>query len=185
MLVYSDLFTNDEVISDSYKQQDPFGDSKLRNVAFEVISKKVMKGNEDFGISANVDEDAEEGATAGGEGDAGGEQVIDIVDAFDLKGYDMSKNDFKTYAKAYIGKVISALKEKEDNEKEVEEFKRGIQLLIKKILEEWDNCEIYFSRSYLEFYCENEAMPIIGYYKGEEISPRFVFIRSGLREVKC
>ena len=48
--------------------------------------QRVSKGGEDFGVAANVDEDAGEGATADG-GEAA-EMVIDIVDGFKVSAAD-------------------------------------------------------------------------------------------------
>lgn len=39
MKVFKDVFTNDEVCSDSYVQQDPFEVPEFREIAFEVKIK--------------------------------------------------------------------------------------------------------------------------------------------------
>lgn len=181
MLVYTDVFTNDEVISDSYKQQAPFSQSDLADVAFEVESRRVTKGDEDYGISANVDEDAGEGATA--EGGADASTVIDIVDKFALEEYSMKKNDFKAYIKGYMGHLMKYLEA--NSVDRVSIFKAGIAGLVKKVLEEWDSVEVYMCPNYCDYAPESKAMPIIAYYKGEETSPRFIFMKDGLKEMKC
>lgn len=181
MLVYTDVFTNDEVISDSYKQVSPFELESLADVAFEVESRRVTKGDEDFGISANVDEDAGEGAT----GEAGGDAVtvIDVVDKFTLEEYSMQKNEFKAYIKGYMMNLMKYLEANHPDR--VNALKTGVAGLVKKVLEEWDSVEIYMCTNYADYASENKAMPIIAYYKGEETSPRFIFMKDGLKEVKC
>lgn len=181
MLVYTDIFTDDEVISDSYKQCAPFDQPNLSDAAFEVESRRITKGDEDYGISANVDEDAAEGATGENCNDVA--TVIDIVDKFSLQEYTMTKGDFKAYIKGYMGHLMKKLGAERPDRLAV--FKDGVANLVKKVLEEWDTVELYMGTNYMEYAPEHKALPIIGYYKGEETSPRFIFMKDGLREIKC
>ncbi|CRH00559.1 histamine-releasing factor, putative [Plasmodium relictum] len=170
MKVYKDVFTNDEVCSDSYIQEDPFGISEFRNIAFEVKSNKRIKGNEDYGIADNSEE-AQEGMGADVE------HVIDIVDSFQLTSTSFSKKEYSTYIKNYMQKVVKYLEEKKPDRVEV--FKTQAQPFIKHILTNFSDFEFYMGES-----LDMEAGLIYSYYKGEELTPRFVYISDGLYEEK-
>ncbi|KAI4839712.1 translationally-controlled tumor-like protein [Plasmodium brasilianum] len=170
MKVYKDVFTNDEVCSDSYVQEDPFGVAEFRDIAFEVKSNKRVKGNEDYGIADNSEEAAD------GMG-ADVEQVIDIVDSFQLTSTSLSKKEFSVYIKNYMQKILKYLEEKKPDRAEV--FKTKAQPFIKHILTNFDDFEFYMGES-----LDMEAGLTYSYYKGEEITPRFVYISDGLYEEK-
>ncbi|CAD51474.1 hypothetical protein PFAG_00963 [Plasmodium falciparum Santa Lucia] len=170
MKVFKDVFTNDEVCSDSYVQQDPFEVPEFREIAFEVKSNKRIKGNEDYGIADNS-EDAVEGMGADVE------HVIDIVDSFQLTSTAFSKKEYSAYIKNYMQKVAKYLEEKKPDRVEI--FKTKAQPFIKHILTNFDDFEFYMGES-----LDMEAGIIYSYYKGEEITPRFVYISDGLFEEK-
>eukprot|EP00914_Ancora_sagittata_P014638 GHVO01028682.1.p2 GENE.GHVO01028682.1~~GHVO01028682.1.p2 ORF type:complete len:182 (+),score=42.97 GHVO01028682.1:748-1293(+) len=180
MKVYKDIFSNDEMISDSYVQLAPFEKDELLDVAFEVVSRRVKKGGEDFGISANVDEDAEEGAV--GDASQNSETVIDVTDAFKMQPTSFSKKEFGAYVKAYMGHVKAKLAE--TNPDRVTPFISGAQTLIKEILGKFDEFEFYFGESGFEHLDDCQAALVFSYYKGEEETPRFIFIKDGLVEEK-
>ncbi|CAD2094841.1 translationally-controlled tumor protein homolog, putative [Plasmodium vinckei brucechwatti] len=170
MKVYKDIFTNDEVCSDSYNQEDPFGNAEFREIAFEVKSNKRIKGNDDYGIADNS-EDAVEGMGADVE------HVIDIVDSFQLTSTSLSKKEYSAYIKNFMQRILKHLEEKKPDRVDI--FKTKAQPLIKHILTNFDDFEFYMGES-----LDMEAGLIYSYYKGEEITPRFVYISDGLFEEK-
>lgn len=174
MKVYKDVFTNDELCSDSYAQEDPFGNPDFRSVAFEVKSSKRVKGAEDYGIADNSEENPEGGMMNDG---TDVEQVIDIVDSFQLKPTSLTKKEYSAYIKNYMQKVVKYLEEKKPER--VETFKSNAQPLIKHILSNFDDFEFYLGESF-----DTDAALVHSYYKGEEIAPRFVYILDGLYEEK-
>eukprot|EP00921_Rhytidocystis_pertsovi_P024840 GHVQ01040010.1.p1 GENE.GHVQ01040010.1~~GHVQ01040010.1.p1 ORF type:complete len:178 (-),score=23.44 GHVQ01040010.1:37-570(-) len=176
MLVYKDVFTGDEVCSESYPPLSPYDDASFKDIAFEVLSKRVEKGGEDFGIANNVDADAEAG-TALGEGADGKETVIDVVDSFKLVECPMGKKDFQAYIRGYMLRLKGHL-EKSKPER-VEKFMSGAQALVKKILSEFDEYSFYMGES-----MDAEAGLVISHYVGEEFAPRFIYMIDGLREEK-
>ncbi|KAK2197249.1 bifunctional Translationally controlled tumor protein (TCTP) domain/Translationally controlled tumor protein/Mss4-like superfamily/Mss4-translationally controlled tumor-associated TCTP [Babesia duncani] len=170
MLVYKDLYSGDELCSDAYEQLPPFENAELSGVAFEVKSSKVAKGNEDYGIACN-DEDGEgEGAV-----DAGVEMVIDIVEAFRLSSTSMTKAEYTAYIKKYMKRVATSLSS--SNPDRVDKFKEDIQKFVKHVLSNFDDFEFYLGESF-----DLEAGLVYAYYKGEEISPRLIYLKDGLVE---
>ncbi|GAW81447.1 translationally controlled tumor protein [Plasmodium gonderi] len=170
MKVYKDVFTNDEVCSDSYNQEHPFGNADFGEIAFEVKSNKRIKGNDDYGIADNSEE-----AVDGMGADV--EQVIDIVDSFQLTSTSLSKKEYSVYIKNYMQKILKYLEEKKADRVEI--FKSKAQPLIKHILTNFDDFEFYMGES-----LDMDAGLIYSYYKGEEVTPRFVYITDGLYEEK-
>eukprot|EP00917_Polyrhabdina_sp_WS-2016_P025394 GHVP01054736.1.p1 GENE.GHVP01054736.1~~GHVP01054736.1.p1 ORF type:complete len:182 (+),score=50.36 GHVP01054736.1:942-1487(+) len=180
MLIYLDRFTRDEIVSDSYKQEAPFGKEELSDVAFEIMAKRTKKGAEDYGISANVDEDAEEGATA--DGGAGGEEVVDLLDKFDLSEFPLSKKDFVSFIKKMMKHVKSDLEEK--SPERVEAFTTGAQELVKELLSKFDEFTFYMGPSGLNEFEDGKCTLVASYYKDEETAPRLIYIKDTFIEEK-
>ncbi|GIX66225.1 histamine-releasing factor [Babesia caballi] len=172
MLVYKDLFTGDEVCSDAYNHLNPFDNAELANVAFEVKSAKVAKGNEDYGIACNDDE---EGGSSGPAADPGVEMVIDVVDAFRLQETPFTKAEYTSYIKKYIKRVATHLEENAPDR--VAAFKEDIQKFVKHVLGNFGDFEFYIGES-----LDLEAGLVYAYYNGEEVAPRLVYIKEALVE---
>jgi len=175
MKVYQDLFTGDELISDSYAQLAPFGDEGLLDVAFEVKSKKIAKGEENFGIAHNLDEDAEGDAAEGG--DTAVETVVDVVDKFKYSSTSYTKADFLNYIKQYSVRVKEHLSKTHPDR--VSKFQDGMKALAPKLVAKISDADFYFAES-----MDGEAQLIYSYYNEEEEAPRFIYIRDGLKEVR-
>ncbi|VWU48843.1 translationally-controlled tumor protein homolog [Hepatocystis sp. ex Piliocolobus tephrosceles] len=170
MKVYKDVFTNDEVCSDSYIQSSPFEMDELKEIAFEVKSNKRAKDSDDFGIADNSEEATNEMGT-----DV--EYVIDIVDSFKLTSTNLDKKEYNTYIKNYMQRMLKYLQEK--NPDRVAVFKQQAQTFVKHVLSNFNEFEFYMGES-----LDMEAGLIYSYYKGEELTPRFVYISDGLIEEK-
>ena len=163
MKVWIDVFSGDEMVSDSYKSQLIFNDACL-----EVQAKYITKGNEKIDIGGD-DQDEEE---------AEGETVINVVDAHQLQETQLSKKDFMTMVKAYLKKVVAHLKEK-GKEDRVPEFQKGATEMIKFIVGKYDEMMIFTGSSY-----DTEAGLAFSYTKDGETEPVFLFFVDGMREQK-
>ncbi|KAK1442123.1 hypothetical protein BgAZ_401530 [Babesia gibsoni] len=172
MLVYKDLFTGDEVCSDAYAHLDPFDKAEFAEVAFEVKASKVAKGNEDYGIACNDDE---EGGGAPAAVDPSVEMVIDIVDAFRLQETPFTKAEYTGYIKKYIKRVTAHLEE--HNADRVARFKEDIQKFVKHVLANFGDFEFYIGES-----LDLESGLVYAYYNGEEVAPRLVYLKDCLTE---
>jgi len=101
MIIYTDAFNNEEIISDSYELKWLFD-----NCACEYDSKYIVKGGEEFDIGC--------GNSFGGAGEEEGAddqkvKVLDVVDSFQYQSTSFGKNDFVTYVKGYMKKVLEHL----------------------------------------------------------------------------
>jgi len=179
--VFIDIESSGEVVSDAYKFTAPFDNDDFKAVAFEVPSSYIKVGSEDFGISANVDEDAGEGATAEG-GDSDAKRVIDVVHTFALEQSPIlgDKATFKGFIAGYMKNVLLP----KVPESDVAAFKANATKLIQKMLVEFGNAEIYVPETAAEMEDPTLAIPIYAYWKDGEDAPRFIFFKHALKEVK-
>eukprot|EP01092_Planopodium_desertum_P012358 TRINITY_DN5806_c0_g2_i1.p2 TRINITY_DN5806_c0_g2~~TRINITY_DN5806_c0_g2_i1.p2 ORF type:complete len:148 (-),score=59.58 TRINITY_DN5806_c0_g2_i1:46-489(-) len=83
MIVYKDIFTDDEFGSDAFKMKE------VEDVAYELEAKFLTK-----------------------EVDGESVTVIDVVDAHELQRVTLEKKDFVTYIKGFMKKLSDHLKEK-------------------------------------------------------------------------
>jgi hypothetical protein len=104
MKLYTDAFTDVEVLSDSYKIVLEYED-----VIGKVKSRMVVKTEDDVDIGCG-------NAFGGAEEEAGGNanlpKVIDLVDGFNYQDTSFDQAGFEKYFKAYMKKVLGYLKEK-------------------------------------------------------------------------
>eukprot|EP00920_Eleutheroschizon_duboscqi_P007086 GHVT01016366.1.p1 GENE.GHVT01016366.1~~GHVT01016366.1.p1 ORF type:complete len:140 (+),score=30.96 GHVT01016366.1:399-818(+) len=138
-------------------------------MAFEVKSKRRVKGAENFGIEDNSEE-------GGGLTDTF-DTVVDVIDAFGLVESGFTKADFGIYIKGYMARIKEHLTEK--HPERVEKFISGAQTLVKKVLADFNDFDFYMGTS-----MDAKGQIVFSYYEGEEEAPRFIFIRDGLKEEK-
>jgi hypothetical protein len=171
MLVWIDLFSGDEMTSDSYKYRLIHGDACL-----EVDAKYItVGGNDDIDIGAG---NAFGGAEEEAGGDDGGETAINIVHAHKLQEATLSKKDTMAMLKAYLKRVVGLLKEK-NKEDRVPGFKAGATEMIKFIMEKFDEMQIFSGENY-----DMEAGLAFSYTKEGAEEPTFMFFNDGLKEEK-
>eukprot|EP01054_Gregarina_sp_Poly1_P000159 Gregarina_sp_Poly_1__158@NODE_1035_length_5289_cov_139_924933_g719_i0_p3_GENE_NODE_1035_length_5289_cov_139_924933_g719_i0NODE_1035_length_5289_cov_139_924933_g719_i0_p3_ORF_typecomplete_len180_score37_96TCTP/PF00838_17/7_9e29_NODE_1035_length_5289_cov_139_924933_g719_i043064845 len=175
--VYTDKRAAKDVCSDAFQALAPFGNDKYKSVAFEVKTRMRVKGGEDYGIAHNDDEDGEGGAG----GDATVEKVVDLIDAFQLcpAGLD-DKKLFTSYVSNYVKKVLTPEMKAEN----VDEWKSAIQGLVKEMLTNFKDADIYFCEAAHEVDDPTLVMPLYAYWKEGEEAPRFIFFKDGLKTTK-
>lgn len=170
MKVYFDVFSNDELISDSYPTSLEHGD-----VIMEVQSRMVVKGSDDVDIGR--------GNEFGGGGedeavDTVSERVNDIVDSFSLQETSFTKKEYVTILKAYMQKLKKHLEAQGSDR--VNPFMQGATAFAKWVVANFDEFKFYTGSSY-----DQEAMIVLSYYKNPaDEAPKFLFIKDGLREEK-
>merc|ERR1719313_945110 len=163
MIVWKDVFSGDEMCSDSYKSQLIYGDACL-----EVKAKFVTKGSDFVAVAA--DDEAPD--------DEEGETVINIVDAHKLNEMTLSKKDTMAMLKAYLKKMVGWLK---DNGKEdrVDGFKAGATEFIKFVMGKFDEMQIFVGES-----MDTEASLCFAYTKDGETDPTFLYFNDGYTQEK-
>ncbi|KAK4415419.1 Translationally-controlled tumor protein [Sesamum alatum] len=157
MLVYQDLLTSDERLSNYFPYKE------VENGAlWEVEGKWVVKGAIDVDIGANP-------SVEGGEDDEGFDdqvvKLVDIVDTFRLQEQPhFNKKQFVAYIKKYI-KLLSA---KLEGEKQ-EEFKKTIKGATKYLLSKIKDLQFFVGES-----MGNDSTLVFAYYKEGDVDPTFI-----------
>ena len=168
MLVYQDLLTGDELLSDSFPYRE------IENgILWEVDGKWVVQGAIDVDIGANP-------SAAGGGDDEGVDdqavKVVDIVDTFRLQEQPpFDKKQFVTLMKRYIKNLSAKL----DAEKQ-EEFKKNIEGATKYLLGKLKDLQFFVGES-----MHDDGGLVFAYYKDGATDPTFLYFSHGLKEVKC
>ncbi|XP_022135588.1 translationally-controlled tumor protein homolog [Momordica charantia] len=168
MLVYQDLLTGDELLSDSFPYKE------IENgILWEVEGKWVVQGAVDVDIGANP---SAEGADADEGVDDQAVKVVDIVDTFRLQEQPpFDKKQFVTYMKRYIKLLTPKL----DAEKQ-ELFKKHIQDATKYLLSKISDLQFFVGEG-----MHDDGTMVFAYYKEGATDPTFIYIAYGLKEVKC
>ncbi|CAG9329875.1 unnamed protein product [Blepharisma stoltei] len=170
MKVYFDVFSNDEVLSDSYPITVEHED-----VVLEVASRVIVKGNEQFDIGrgnefgGGAEEEAVEDTA---------ERVNEIIAAFNLQEVPFTKKEYTVYIRGYMQRLKKHLEE--SNPDRVATFMAGASAFVKRVLANFNEFKFYVGSSY-----DQTAGVILSYFKEESNeAPHFLYIRDGLREEK-
>ncbi|XP_058743345.1 translationally-controlled tumor protein homolog [Vicia villosa] len=168
MLVYQDLLTGDELLSDSFPYKE------IENgLLWEVEGKWVVQGAVDVDIGANPS------AEGGGEDEGVDDQavkVVDIVDTFRLQEQPaFDKKQFVNFMKRYI-KLLTPKLEAEKQEI----FKKHVEGATKFLLPKLKDLQFFVGES-----MHDDGSLVFAYYKDGATDPTFIYFAYGLKEIKC
>ncbi|KAM0951132.1 putative translationally controlled tumor protein [Dioscorea sansibarensis] len=168
MLVYQDLVTGDELLSDSF----PYIEIE-KGMLWEVEGKWVVQGAVEVNIGANP---SAEGAEEDEGVDDQAVKVVDIVDTFRLQEQPaFDKKQFVTYMKRFIKLLTPKLEpEKQD------EFKKHIEGATKYLLGKLKDLQFFVGES-----MHDDGSMVFAYYKEGATNPTFIYFAYSLKEVKC
>ncbi|XWS14091.1 hypothetical protein CRYUN_Cryun36dG0093200 [Craigia yunnanensis] len=168
MLVYQDLLSGDELLSDSFPYKE------IENgMLWEVEGKWVVQGAVDVDIGANP---SAEGADADEGVDDQAVKVVDIVDTFRLQ--EQPPFDKKQFV-AFIKKFIKNLTPKLDAEN-AENFKKHVEGATKFLLSKIKDLQFFVGES-----MHDDGCLVFAYYKEGAVDPTFLYFAYALKEVKC
>ena len=170
MKVYFDVFSNDEMISDSYPFTLEYNDAIMI-----VPSRMIVKGGENVDIGRGNE-------FGGGDEDEAldpnVERVNEIVNGFSLQETSFTKKEFVQLIKAYLQKLRKHITE--NNPERVQGFMEGASAFVKWAVSTFDEFKFYTGSNY-----DITAMIVLSYYKiPEDEAPHFLFMKDGLREEK-
>ncbi|KAG7005260.1 translationally-controlled tumor protein [Physcia stellaris] len=178
MIIYKDIVTGDEIISDSYDMKE------VDDTVYEVNCKKIVRGGDNFDIGANPSAEEQDEALEEGQ-----KQVIDVVDAFRLNFYGdeesgtralTSKKDFMSQFKGYLKKVIGKLKEGGADEAKIKDFQTKVQsYYTSKIAPNFQDFDFYLGES-----MDPDGMVILLNYREDGMTPYVTIWKDGLTEMK-
>lgn len=136
MLVFQDVFTNDEVMSDIFPFELAYNDVIMK--VKSQYKKKEDVGNVDIGCGNAFGGGEEE---QGGDGDVAAEKVIDVVYNANLAETSFSKGDFMAYIKSFLKNLKTYLEENGKKDR-VEGFQKGAQEFIKFVVSKFEEFEL-------------------------------------------
>jgi len=170
MLIYKDIFSDDELFSDSYPMK------LVDDLYYEVEGKNVS-------LSNDIDEALIGGnkAAEGGEEEEGVDASvvtgINIVLTHKLVETGFSKDAFKDWLKSYMKELKLKVEAKDANR--VKPFMAGMQTWAKGVLSNFDEYRFYLSE-----HMSPEGMVILQGYREDQTTPYFIFFKDGLVEEK-
>ncbi|QDS77591.1 hypothetical protein FKW77_001800 [Venturia effusa] len=168
MIIYKDILTDDEIISDSYDLKEVDG------VVYEANCSRITIGAENIDIGANAS--AEE-ATEEVEDTA--QTVIDVVHSFRLNETQFDKKGYLSYLKGYMKKVKEALKAKGADEATIKDFETKAGAYAKKIIGNFKDYEFLIGEK-----MDPDGMVILLNYREDGVTPFVTVWKHGLTEMK-
>ncbi|ODV78189.1 translationally controlled tumor protein [Suhomyces tanzawaensis NRRL Y-17324] len=167
MLIYKDIFTDDELLSDAYDLTEVDG------VILEADCAMVKVGDGDIDIGANPSaEDAEEAL------EDGTETVNNVVHSFRLQQTQFDKKSFLGYIKGYMKKVKAHLAEKDPEA--VETFEKGAATYVKKVIGSFNDWDFYTGES-----MDPDGMIVLLNYREDGTTPYVAIWKHAVSQYKC
>ncbi|KAH8815743.1 translationally controlled tumor protein [Xylogone sp. PMI_703] len=168
MIIYKDIITGDEIISDSYDLKE------IDDAVYEADCAMITLGAVDVDTGANAsaeeaDETLEDGAT----------QVNNVVHSFRLQSTSFDKKSYLSHLKTYMKKVKEALKEKGADEAKITAFEKGAQAYAKKIVANFKDYDFYIGES-----MDPDGMVVLMNYREDGVTPYITVWKYGLDEMK-
>ncbi|KAF8743207.1 TCTP family, partial [Rhizoctonia solani] len=166
MLLFKDVLSGDEIISDAYKLKE------VDDVVYEVDCSMIVVKDGDVDIGANPSAEEQEEAL-----EDGAKQVNNVVYSFKLQSTSFDKKSYLTYLKGYMKAVKTHLSTTKPDR--VEAFEKGAQAYAKKIVANFKDFEFYTGES-----MNADGLVLLLNYREDGITPYFIIWKDGLKEEK-
>jgi len=168
MIIFKDILTDDEIISDSYDLKE------IDGTVYEVDCAMITLGAVEVNTGANASaEEADEGV------EDGAVQVNNVVNSFRLNSTSFDKKSYLLHLKGYMKKVKEALKTKGASEETITAFEKGAQAYAKKIVANFKDYDFYIGES-----MDPDGMVILMNYREDGTTPYVTVWKHGLVEMK-
>ncbi|KAK4106853.1 translationally controlled tumor-associated [Parathielavia hyrcaniae] len=176
MLIYKDIISDDEIISDSYDLKEVDG------VVYEADCAMITEGGvtvdyasppgTDIGANASAEEadEALEDTTV---------KVNNIIHSFRLQSTSYDKKSYLLHLKSYMKTVKAKLQEAGKSEEEVKDFETKAQGFAKKVIGSFKDWEFYTGES-----MNADAMVVLLNYREDGVTPYVVVWKHGVKEMK-
>ncbi|AOA62081.1 Ribosome associating protein [Komagataella phaffii CBS 7435] len=166
MIIYKDIISGDELLSDAYDVKEVGG------VVYEADCQMVTVGSGDVDIGANPS--AEEG---GEDLEDGAQTVNNVVYSFRLAETQFDKKSFMVYIKGYMKRIRAHLTENAPDQ--VEAFEKGASAYAKKILSSFGDWDFYTGES-----MDPDGMIVLLNYREDGVTPYVSIWKHGVKEEK-
>jgi hypothetical protein len=168
MIIYKDILTGDTLLSDAYKVIDVPG-SVLWEVNCNWVKRRADDGFERANPSTETGDDDDDGDF---------EMVLDIQEDFALYRIEhLPRGEYRREVKSYLRTLNSKLAENGVSEEEVEEFQAGAVAALEKILDNYDDYEVFTGAS-----MDRNAMYVLIGHRQDGKTPFATIWKDGLVE---
>jgi len=172
MIVYKDLLSGDEMLSDAFKLE-PVKDSEGNEIPGLMMCQSLMIRKSDDDIDTGCGNEfggAEEDAGV----DSSVQMVNNIIDGFQYTETQIgSANDFKSWIKEYMNAVVLKLREKGKAKEEIQAFKATAPAIAKFFLQNFKDVQFFLGPSFCP-----ESM-VFSIYPEGATTPNFYYIMGG------
>jgi len=168
MIIYKDIITGDEIISDSYDLKE------VDDAVYEIDCQMITLGAVEVNTGANASaEEADEGV------EDGAQQVNNVVNSFRLQSTQFDKKSYLSHLKGYMKKVKEAMKAAGADDAKVSAFEKGAQGYAKKIIGNFKDYDFYVGES-----MDPDGMVVLMNYREDGVTPFVTVWKYGLTEMK-
>ncbi|KAL1844665.1 hypothetical protein VTK73DRAFT_2069 [Phialemonium thermophilum] len=170
MIIYKDIFTGDELLSDSYDLKERDG------LFYETDCAMITVGAVQVDTGANASaEEADEGT------DDQERKVIDVVESFRLQETFHDKKSLKQFLNGYLKNLKTKLIENGKSEDEVKAFlKSALEFYTNNVLNKMNDWQFFKG----ETDHENEGNLVLLNYREDGVTPYVLVLKAGLKEEK-
>jgi len=178
MLIYKDVFSGDELCSDSFPMK------LVDGIVFEFTGKFVARKDGDV-VLAGSNPSAEEADEGGEEQVAKGIDIVLNHSLVEMTDVYSNLSTFKEWVKEYMKKLATRLQADGKSEGEITEFKKKMQAWVGGLIKKERFKELQFYAG-----CGEEASEgQLGIMEWRDVNgtqlPVFMLIKAGLEEEKC
>lgn len=173
MIVYRDIISGDEMLSDAFKLEEVFDaeGNKIEGL-MSCESKNITKGGGDVDIGC--------GNSFGGTGEDEGvdntaETVNNVVDGFQYTETQIgTAMDFKNWIKEYMNAVVLKLRAAGKPKEDIQKFKATAPEIAKFFIKQFSDVQFYLGPAF------NPETMVFSIYKEGALTPSFYYIMGGL-----
>ncbi|OBT64081.1 hypothetical protein VE03_06681 [Pseudogymnoascus sp. 23342-1-I1] len=164
MIIFTDIISGDEIISDSFEPKEVDG------IVYEVDCAMITLGAVEVNTGANASaEEAEEGV------EDGAVQVNNVVSSFRLQSTSFDKKTYLSHLKGYMKAVKAKLTEKGASPEEVSAFEKGAAGFAKKIVGNFKDYDFFVGES-----MNPDGMVALMNYREDGVTPYLTVWKHGL-----
>ncbi|KAK7409499.1 hypothetical protein QQX98_008349 [Neonectria punicea] len=169
MLIYKDIITGDELLSDSY-------DLKFNGAVIEADCAMIVEGEVEINIGANAS--AEETEETGGNNEV--MKVNNIVHSFRLQSTNFDKKSYKLYIKGYLKRVRAKLVENGATEEAIKTFEKETgEFYTQTLIPDFAKYEFFTGES-----MDPDGMVVLLNYRPDNVTPYVIIWKHGVEAMK-
>lgn len=178
MIVYRDIISGDEMLSDAFKLLPVVDDEGNVVEGLMMCESKMVSKSDDVDVGCG-NAFGGGGEEEGGGADSGAVMVNNVIDSFQYTETQIgTPADFKAWIKEYMNAVVLKLREKGIPKEEIQAFKAGAPNIAKFFLKKFSDVQFFLGPSF------NADTMCFSIYADEALTPNFYYIMGGCRPEK-